>query len=263
MTDCLPAPPVFLRPTFPFYWGRHAGPVRSDTLIICSLLKVFSVYRVFIACLSTRFHIHSLPSHPKHDNLLVGRRFVQIPLGARQLICYSIIVMTTTTPCRAYYPALPIAAQGQLHHQEWPSQWLMLLLGGLQVVAKLSGYNEAWHCCWSSCVHQGWERSFRKYIRPCEEHCASSQRTNWIEGIQYWQAPLAPQPPSGSPSSSVKKTWTQPLITKHVKTTTSTNNATNLTLSLLLRILPWMLSEAMYQAVLRSTTTGIWDSKKR
>jgi hypothetical protein len=55
-------------------------------------------------------------------------------------------------------------------------------------------------------MHQGWESSFRKDNGPCEEHFASSQCTGWIEGIQYCQAPLAPQPPSGgSPSSRVKQ----------------------------------------------------------
>jgi hypothetical protein len=44
-TDCLPAPPVFLRPTFPFYWGRHAGPVRSDTLILITAVHIGTARR--------------------------------------------------------------------------------------------------------------------------------------------------------------------------------------------------------------------------
>jgi hypothetical protein len=63
-----------------------------------TVLKVRSICRVFIAGLSTSFYIGSLRAHPNNDNLLVGKRFVQIAYRmpeAVRMIPSSIIVITT------------------------------------------------------------------------------------------------------------------------------------------------------------------------
>jgi hypothetical protein len=116
-------------------------------LIVVLLMKVRFICRVFMACLSTRFYIRSLRSHPKRENLLVGKRFVHIVhIGCEAVTRLQYHCDDNDDSLSCILPST--------YHCPWPVPpprvtvaMVAVAIGRIASCCKaLYGYDEAWRC---------------------------------------------------------------------------------------------------------------------